>query len=1644
MKTVKSSKKLFLVIISLLLLTIGVWAVVLDTDAFTTDEDGWSGTNVIWNSGNGGQLFMDRDDAATKTFSLGAAYANATVNITVTTTEIGVWENDDVTQITANGISVYNSNVAGNLSFSATLNASGQLVVNVMPNTNNNAEDLYMDNFVINYTPAPEINVAGIADGGVDASFGSTGVTGGTIDKTYTIQNTGAATLTITGVAFSGGNSGDFLVVTAPAGSVAVGGSTTFTVRFNPSAIGTRSTTLNIANNDSNENPYNFTISGVGIASADAIDDDFAMKPNGTLTGNVITNDVGLGITVTSSTNPSHGTLSIASNGQFTYVPTAGYVGSDSFTYTIQDTYGATNTATATITISLSTAYQSGYVDFTIINPIDTRNMIGNYAIAGNTVECITTSESAYGGTCSDSHDYNDNNYMSKYIDIDTHTGTWNSTSSSIEIPETYENNASVGSKSIVWAGLFWQGNANNEDGSYPQRRAYATSATAFSNFDITTDSSLDIKTTNANKILLKIDSESSYHEISADKLHYDNRYGANGTTYAAFTDVTAHLQSYGLANGVHTFTVANITANEGRESQLGNYAGWSLVVIYKENALGKARNISIYDGFATVSSSIARSITISGFKLPKSGEVSSQFTSFAGEGEEEYKTDHMTLNGQNMPGAIDVNNIFDARVAGITRSSTNTLNDMDNTNGIDIDRYDTSTIMTALRDSNANASSVSLKLDSSLDYYTPSMIAFSAELYRPNLCYDFDATMGDYVSVPIAEDRSMTLPSATGDPLYIKLFVRSEESDFPIQNASLSVDINRTGILDFDLAHSSVQPPDINWYEPAILISSLFKDISIGANNSTTGGIIDAFKSIYARVAHTILQADGKPFRFDANVKGALDLDNDASTAASPFALSTANGSLPRCEGSLAYAPQWLQFNVERKDASDYRLYTQVVGRAFDMQVVSYSAASNYTALAPIDGIVTELELINVGRFESNATSSYDRVCEDSSNAIPWRDNAKIFFPFNNTAKVDINIPNELNKVALRNAAMRVWTLTDGNQTLVKHSCTNFTSDCFKDLYTTDYSTLTPNMCSADCESGDSDETCYSCLKKYYGKPYCSRDNFSVRPDGFRLRVGDNNQTTNTVSKWITQNIDNQPIKNLVSGYKYAVEINATQYQKNDISEGYYNLNNSETTIANDLLSSLDKTVDLFVMIFSDDTTKCNATTHLKLPVEILNGRNNPIKSDMSYRTHEPEVGKYKLAMIDNTWTQVDQEGYIYKPFVGADCKSASGDSNALGNEVGCQTLSDKGDDYFSPINLNFLPAKIAIGSMVMSNPTSKKWLYMGPLDKNMSIKVEGALNAQNYEGIATKNFVNECAASDVNISMDFNSSMSTMTAKNLSDNSEIIVNLKYSRSNNEENATIGNALPNQFITIPKDKFQKENNGTSSMTMLYNIEKIFDKVLNPVVIAFKKLKSILLDDSELRISASAEMKSDYSAADEIAYNKNYTFIYARVRGAIMEITKGITAANTLGSLSVLGYCVDDVDTKCDDYSKAPHLAFEPTPTIASWFRMISHENDGHINSITMDNGLATIDGVNPVGAKQFTAGSTAEMTFAFPIANRDQLVQYTVTPSPWLLYSATDADGIPRFNLEWISPRMIWTGKGETGNVVNMNANPDSKRLSW
>lgn len=84
------------------------------------------------------------------------------------------------------------------------------------------------------------------------------------LTRTYVIQNNGNVNLTIGAFSITGPQASEFVLFTTPAATVAPGGSTTFSIRFTPTAVGIRNAAISFVTNDADENPFNFSIRGTG------------------------------------------------------------------------------------------------------------------------------------------------------------------------------------------------------------------------------------------------------------------------------------------------------------------------------------------------------------------------------------------------------------------------------------------------------------------------------------------------------------------------------------------------------------------------------------------------------------------------------------------------------------------------------------------------------------------------------------------------------------------------------------------------------------------------------------------------------------------------------------------------------------------------------------------------------------------------------------------------------------------------------------------------------------------------------------------------------------------------------------------------------------------------------------------------------------------------------------------------------------------------------------------------------------------------------------------------------------------------------------------------------------------------------------
>nr|GAP19065.1 protein containing VCBS repeat [Levilinea saccharolytica] len=171
-----------------------------------------------------------------------------------------------------------------------------------------------------------------------------------------TVENTAKA-VTLTGSDVEG-SALTYAVVTPPAHGQLSGtapnltytpsfnyyGEDSFTFKVNDGALDSTPATVSITVTKGNSAP-------VAVDDSYAVDEDLLLSISAPgVLGNDSDEDSDP-LTVQLMADVSHGTLSLAANGSFTYQPGANYSGSDTFTYRASDGTALSNTATVTITV---------------------------------------------------------------------------------------------------------------------------------------------------------------------------------------------------------------------------------------------------------------------------------------------------------------------------------------------------------------------------------------------------------------------------------------------------------------------------------------------------------------------------------------------------------------------------------------------------------------------------------------------------------------------------------------------------------------------------------------------------------------------------------------------------------------------------------------------------------------------------------------------------------------------------------------------------------------------------------------------------------------------------------------------------------------------------------------------------------------------------------------------------------------------------------------------------------------------------------------------------------------------------------------------------------------------------------------------
>ncbi len=1677
-----------------LLLFASLHAAQIANDTFSGSTDGYTGSGV---SSSGGWLRINRDKTATKTYNFGTTYANQTLSFSIRIRVPNAWENSgqykDYFRIRVNGTQIQAYSYSGGThteTFTANADASGNVVLSLNPDTTADDEFAEIDYVRIDGTSSsPSCSTLRDSDDFTAAHTSYTnaahyndsdwnvGPNASAMSRAYhfTVDGPGTVDIDLTRI---DRDQASFSVAQGNCPSTL---DNLKSSQLTFSAAGDFYVYIYYINGSHTNIEHQLDVVFTPNY-ANAVDDSFTTTSGVALSENVLTNDNGSGITVTGNTSPANGTLVIQSDGSFTYTPNSNFSGQDTFEYTITDSNGMSDDATVTITVGSSFTSGSS-MPFQLINPDYSRNMIGDYAIAGNTVLCLTEKTSGFGGTCKgDDSSYQSltsNMRVSKFLDIDSDDSTWNSTSSNITLPASYHQG-----RGIVWAGLFWQGRIA-WDHNY--RLRYGVQSGSSYNWvetgSGTSVNHVDVSSVGAPDLKLKVDT-GDYEDVHAATFH--TYQSSNGQTYAAYADVTSVIQNANLDIGKHTFTVANLTTEEGREPSPGVFGGWSLVVIYAEDySLGKPRNISIYNGFEAIKNP-SDPITISGFKLPSNSTVHAKLSTFSGEGEYRYGrtpsnsaydwmkiSDNYGSGYDYMPGKPsgtalgNRDNMFDAQLDGIDRDHIDgEYNDQSvNNDGVDVDSYDVSDLMTDYRQANPNISTVYIQMSSNNDYITPSMIAFSAELYVPELCYDYTLDIGGYV-LNSTNNQVKTRFGSFGVPLTTKVYIRSLEGDIDLYDVNVTYNIHNTNQLQYTYNSCSTEISENGFYNYSnacpytVNADASGFSMYIGTNKTpTSGGIISALEERYIKFDSNFMTSNVNT-SFDFGIDYMVNYGSGGVPLHQDF---TASDLCP--SGGGGFTPTYGLFNIINGSAptyDEYNLYTQTAGRPFGLQVWGHDKTTPTDLVANDLNLTVEVELIRADNFARDA----DVACNDAKGIIPGTTSK--FTHFNSAKNTYVQYDTNDINFAYRSVAARVWYLVHDDGSLVNdHNCSRDNQQECADLYARDFAAA--HECDTECDPSASG--CWECLRGYHGEKSCSRDNFAIRPESFVTMIVDSNQSEDVTqaSNLVTysgSSVPGTPPKsaNIVAGYQYRFDVNATSHINDEAVSQYR---------AAFIAGGLGQRAQMQWYPSGHTVSNCNDVTDKNISLNLFDGSSINYHTGIGYVEEVDQIGKYRFEIYDENWTAADWDvaltahhtGTNRTHFVqGTDCAAGSDrvlPSNtpiASNNKNGCiiqsvHTNEDTGAVY-DYMYLRYHPYKYDVTGLLAdirssgSSPVAPNdFIYMntpGTNDQNMSYNIHGTFKAVGYTGYELNNFVTDCYAEDTAMTLEREGqSASTWLTYDVADfntsNPSTIIR------SHEQGTFSGLPL---MVTQNAVYFKKDMKGAITMDLGYNYDRVVNQPVNPRFVHFSNLSFAYVSNPPI----SVDRITDHHVSGTLPLDHNITFIYGRVHAPRYRVECSgtgncSTATSPNQPLKFYTEFYYDAAASVEANSTLTTLSQEADRSVDSirWYTNTQHNEgrDGNITSVIQR--YVTTSPISRSGATLTFTSGVAFDDFEYDSSSEGYPYKATmqIISQPWLIYNRFDDSATANdFELEFNAKKL----GGATGGVddSNMTSPNTSRRIRW
>jgi len=644
--------------------------------------------------------------------------------------------------------------------------------------------------------------------------------------------------------------------------------------------------------------------------------------------------------------------------------------------------------------------------NFTIRNPIDTRNINGNMKVIGNTVLCNKVYEDSNGwlrehSSCVENSGNNNDKILQN---VNTKSGYTNSSDATIsDIPNDAE---------VVWAALY-------------------TQAYLYQNQNTVTNG------LNNNPVYLirpdgtRLDVYPETIDLHADSDDFQ------GHTYSTYSPLDSLIgmkgsQVNGVWTGANISTTYSILANPIENTphssgitSLGFYGAWSLVLIYKDKD-ESLKNISVYDGYKVVHpDNDDVEISISGFLTPTNGPVESTLSLFAAEGDTLMTGDGLYIHDDTEYKTIEGTNAFKSETSGFEKNPT-----LINNFGIDIQNHNIGT--SGLNFIKNGATSTKIKLSTTQDVYFPSMIAFTTELYEPRVCYSQEITQEDpytlLVETWISNMKKDTNDLNLEDAINVQISLEHDSENLEYINDSTSIkNINenvytsKTDVSGDDIVDNDNDTNTTHW--------------RVGTGASVTdGGLIQANPNEEEN-KKVFVSYKARPLS-----KGNVNISNRyrASYKNSSLGLSFNGAYIESCSGDennsmYIYGPP-AKFNVVNENFSnasdinnnlDIALYTQTANKNFNVKILSLD--ENRTNLEDYSKDVN-LSIIETSTDNTLSNLEKELYC---NNSTPLTEFTSRKITFSGTT---MDVENINYQKANKNLSFKVTYEDDKNVT--KHSC--------------------------------------------------------------------------------------------------------------------------------------------------------------------------------------------------------------------------------------------------------------------------------------------------------------------------------------------------------------------------------------------------------------------------------------------------------------------------------------------------------------------------------------------------------------------------------------------------------------------------------